>query len=202
MCFWQILRHFSSILAANRYPTPLAFEQHSVTFANIVVFRSGRNVDFGQPFRHCSLLFGWPAPFLGTAIGHLRSSFWSNPPAVLLNSHFHNLCKSRILNSTPTLSASLCYWPFALEVYFEATLYQFCKIQICTSSRGSVILKNTPSLLATLCYRPLPWEVYFWTRVHEICRIMFFATSCGSVVLNNTPSLFATLCCQPFPREV
>ena len=91
----------------------------------------------------------------------------------------------------PTLSASLCYWPFALEVYFEATLYQFCKVLIFTSSRGSVILKNTPSLSATLCYLSLPWEVYFWTTVHRICRIMFFATSCGSVVLNNAPSLCA-----------
>ena len=137
---------------------------------------------FGDPsntFRY--FLVGQP-PFWGTPVGHPRSSFWSNPPAVLLNSHFHNLCKSLILNNTPTLSTTLCYWPFALEVCFEATLYQFCKIQIFTSSRGSVILKNTPSLLATLCYRPLPWEVYFWGTVHEICRIMFFSNKlrkCG-----------------------
>ena len=141
-------------------------------------------------------------PFWGTPLGHLRSSFWSNPPAVLLNSHFHNLCKSLILNNTPTLSATLCYWPFALEVDFEATLYQFCQNMILTSSHTNVILKNPPSLFATLCYWQSPWEVYFWTTVHQICRIMFSTTSRGSVVLNNTPSLFVTLRWQLLPREV
>ena len=44
---------------------PLAVAQHSVTFSNIVVFRSGHDVDFWQPFQHFSLLFGWPTPLLG-----------------------------------------------------------------------------------------------------------------------------------------
>ena len=100
-------------------------------------------------------------PLSGTPLGRLRSLFWNNTPAVSLNCKFPDICKSMILNNPPTLFTSLCYSPFALEVYFEATLHQFCKILIFTTSRGSVVLKNTPSLFATFCYRPLPWQVYF-----------------------------------------
>ena len=64
LCFWQTLHRVSLILAADRFPTPLAFAQHSVTFAKNVVFRSGHNADFWQPFRHFSVPFGCPNPLL------------------------------------------------------------------------------------------------------------------------------------------
>ena len=148
----------------------MAFAQHSVTFAKSMFVRSGYNVDFGQPSRHFVLLVGRPTPpSWETPLGHLRSLFWNYTLAVLLNSEFHHMCKSLILNNPPTLVTNLWYWPFILAVDFEATLHQFYKILIFTTSRGSVILKNTPLLFVTYCYWPLPWQVYFWTTVHWFC---------------------------------
>jgi len=72
-----------------------------------------------------------------------------------------------ILNNTPTLSASLCYWPFGLEVDFEATLYQFCKIMILTTRRG---WGDFEKLSITFAYFVLP------------------AITMGSLLLNNSPS--------------
>ena len=127
-------------------PDPLAFAQHSVTFANNVVFlkRSQCRLLATLPTLFTTFWLANP-PISGTPLGRLRSLFWNNNLAVPLNCRFPEICKSMILNNPPILFASLCYWPFPLEVYVEATLHQFCKILIFTTSRGNVNLKHTPS---------------------------------------------------------